>query len=319
MAKGNLFLGVARGSVGDVTFYSKNGGQVSRVRRRSIKNPSTQAQLVQRAVLATIAKAYAAGSIIFDHSFEGVPTGEKSQARFMSRNLDLLRSYVEGDLRNNRGDGQCLAAVVARKGSFPVPNGYLVSEGSLIQDYITPVQGEGGLIFPGPSDDNQTVAQYCEANGLIDDDIFTIVCFGIEDTGWNEGALHQYDSVWPCSFKFLRFRVKTSAITSTTVAANASLSDIFDVEGSGNVQTVARLPLDDANPLIDDMFGYVVGKFGVIRSRENSGLRSTCYLGSGDPVKWGIISKYLYGTWDPSVNMLGQSPLILEGGGLMTR
>lgn len=319
MAKGNLFLGTGRGSVGDVTFYRKNGNQISRVRNRRVSNPSTQAQLVQRAVLATIAKAYAAGSIIFDHSFEGVSTGEKSQARFMSLNLDLLRSYVEDDLRNNRGDGQCHAAVVARKGSFPVPNGYLVSEGSLIQNYISMVQGEASIVFPGPADDNQTIAQYCEANGLIDDDIFTVVCFGIEDTGWNDGALHQYDSVWPCSFKFLRFRVKTSAISSTTVASNATLTEIFDIEGSGNVQTVARVSLDDNELRIDDMFGFIVGKFGVIRSRENSGLRSTCYLGLGDPVKWGIISKYLYGTWDPSVNMIGQSPLILEGGGLMTR
>ena len=319
MAKGNLFLGTGRGSVGDVTFYRKNGNQISRVRNRRVSNPSTQAQLVQRAVLATIAKAYAAGSVIFDHSFEGVSVGEKSQARFMSRNLDLLRSYVTDDLKNNRGDGQCHAAVVARGGSFPVPNGYLVSEGSLIQNYITMVQGEASLNFPGPSDSNQTIAQYCETNGLIDDDIFTVVCFGIEDTGWNQGALHQYDSVWPCSFKFLRFRVKTSAISSTTVVANATLTEIFDIEGSGRVQAVAGFSMDEGNLTIDDMFGFVVGKFGVIRSRENSGLRSTCYLGLGDPVKSGIISKYLYGAWDPSVDMLGQSPLILEGGGLMTR
>lgn len=319
MAKGNLFLGTGRGSVGDVTFYRKNGNQISRVRNRKVSNPSTQAQLIQRAVLATIAKAYAAGSMIFDHSFEGVSTGEKSQARFMSRNLDLLRSYVEDDLRNNRGDGQCHAAVVARGGSFPVPNGYLVSEGSLIQDFFTLGQGEVNLLMPGPANDNQTLAQYCESHGLIDDDIFTVVCFGIENTGWNEGALHQYDSVWPCSFKFLRFRVKTSAITSTTVAANAVLTELFDIEGSGKVQTVARSGVDGFEQTVNDLFGFVVGKFGVIRSRENSGLRSTCKLGLGDPVKWGIISKYLYGRWDPSVDMLGQSPLILEGGGLMTR
>lgn len=317
MAKGNLFLGTARGSVGDVTFYRKNGNQISRVRNRKISNPSTQAQLVQRAVIATVAKAYAAGCVIFDHSFEGVSTGEKSQARFMSRNLDLLRSYVEGDLKNYRGDGQCLAAVAARGGSFPVPNGYLVSEGSLIQNYIG--QGESSIVFTGTETANQTIAQYCEACGLVDDDIFTVVCFGIEDTGWSEGALHQYDSVWPCSFKFLRFRVKTSAITSTSVAADATLGEIFDIEGSGDASSAAGVGLEDSELSVEMMFSFAAGKLGVIRSRENSGLRSTCYLGSGNPVKWGIISKYLYEAWDPSVNTLGQSPLILEGGGLQTR
>ena len=49
MAKGNLFLGMGRGSVGDVTFYRADGQQLSRARNRKPRNPKTNAQLIQRA------------------------------------------------------------------------------------------------------------------------------------------------------------------------------------------------------------------------------------------------------------------------------
>ena len=75
MSKGNLFQGMARGSVGDVTFTRVNGQQVARVRNRKPKNPRTNKQLYQRAIMATVMRAYSAGRAIFDHSFEGVKFG----------------------------------------------------------------------------------------------------------------------------------------------------------------------------------------------------------------------------------------------------
>ena len=313
MAKGNLFLGGARGSVGDVTFYTKNGEQVSRVRRRSVKNPSTEPQLIQRAVVATIAKAYAAGSAIFDHSFEGVSTGAASQNRFMQRNIDLLRQQVRDELDASQGEGQASAVVVERKGSYPVPNAYLISQGSLIQNYVT--VRETGVGFPSVDDDSISVSDYCRLYGLVDDDIFTVVVFGIVKEA--PAGVNVYKTVLPCQFAFARLRVKTAAISSQSPYSSAKVRDVFDIEATDAtaVSRIGNLTLDGAALSIASVLDIAEfgGSIGVIRSRENSGLRSTSFM-TVATAAYGIIGKYIAELWSPLTVGLGQSPLILEGG-----
>lgn len=91
MAKGNMFLGLARGSVGDVTFYRRNAQQISRVRVRKVKNPQSSAQMWQRAINHTAVQAYSVLKRICDHSFEGVSYGANSYSKFLSLNMDMLR------------------------------------------------------------------------------------------------------------------------------------------------------------------------------------------------------------------------------------
>lgn len=94
MAKDNLFLGTARGSVGDVTFSRLNGVQVARVRNRSPRNPQSPAQMVQRIIMSTVGKAYSFMSAICDHSFEGFESGQLSQRKFMEVNVGIMRDLV---------------------------------------------------------------------------------------------------------------------------------------------------------------------------------------------------------------------------------
>lgn len=93
MSKGNMLLGQARGSVGDLTFFRRNGEQITRAKVTQVANPRTAAQLIQRMIFATAATAYSRLKSICDHSFEGVQYGSRSQARFMSLNLDRLRAF----------------------------------------------------------------------------------------------------------------------------------------------------------------------------------------------------------------------------------
>lgn len=58
MAKNNMLLGMARGSVGDVTFYRREGIQVARARNRSPKNPQSSNQAGQRMRLSPITAFY---------------------------------------------------------------------------------------------------------------------------------------------------------------------------------------------------------------------------------------------------------------------
>lgn len=91
MSKGNMLLGLARGSVGDVTFYRRNAQQITRVRVRNVKNPKSPAQMGQRAIQRTAVQAYSVLKSICDHSFEGVSYGANSYSKFLSLNMDMLR------------------------------------------------------------------------------------------------------------------------------------------------------------------------------------------------------------------------------------
>lgn len=134
MAKDNLFLGMARGSVGDVVFSRLNGVQVARARNRSPRNPQSPAQMVQRIVLATVGKAFSFMSQICDHSFEGFEVGQESQRKFMEVNVGILRDRLAAVL------AYPVEEVVKASEEFnfsfkndylPVLNRYMLSAGSL--------------------------------------------------------------------------------------------------------------------------------------------------------------------------------------------
>ncbi len=94
MAKGNLFLGMARKKIGDVVFYRANGEQISRARNRAPRNPRSAKQSIQRMVLATASKMAAAFRSIVDHSFEGYNVGQDSVRHFQQLAMARLRGQA---------------------------------------------------------------------------------------------------------------------------------------------------------------------------------------------------------------------------------
>lgn len=134
MAKDNLFLGMARGKVGDVVFSRLNGVQVSRARNRAPHNPQSPAQMVQRIIMSSVGKAYSFMQAICNHSFEGFETGQLSQRKFMEVNVGLLRDKCAEVLEYP------VEEVIKASGAFnfsfkndysPVMNQYMISAGSL--------------------------------------------------------------------------------------------------------------------------------------------------------------------------------------------
>lgn len=134
MAKDNLLLGMARGSIGDVTFSRLNGVQVARARNRAPRNPQTPAQMVQRICMSTVGKAYSFMQEICNHSFEGFETGQLSQRKFMEVNVGLLRDKcadvlaypVEEMVRSSE-----VYNFSFKNDYAPVLNQYQISTGSL--------------------------------------------------------------------------------------------------------------------------------------------------------------------------------------------
>lgn len=319
MAKGNLFLGMGRGSVGDVTFYRSNGQQLSRARNRSPRNPKTDAQLIQRAISATIVQAYKAGKAIFDHSFEGKEVPGGNQRRFLSVNMRKLRAQIVSEI-NEADLDKVEAAVVSPGSTYTVPNSYRISEGSLVQNLFDIHVDGTAPVNVGPvakmvaALTNETVAQYAARLGLVEGEIYTIVCFGIP-SGTTSG-----DMVSPQTrFGFMRLILKDVSASAVTMA-NATFGDFFTIDSSGAVMPDTQ-PVSLGVNLDQILNGDVKGSMGVIRSNLNSGLRSTSDMVTpygDDPSmqanNWGVKAPLLLDAWaDASSDV--QSPLILEGGG----
>lgn len=141
MAKGNLFLGHARGKVGDVVFSRAYGKQITRARASQVANPRTIRQNTQRCILATIAKAAAALTPIVDHSFANVTYGAESVRHFRKVNMDKLRqSYL--------ADGADGFNMVAKGGGF-LAGQYIISDGNLPAFQCIPTDGLNPIFVQG--------------------------------------------------------------------------------------------------------------------------------------------------------------------------
>lgn len=127
MSKGNMLLGHARGKVGSLVFSRANGQQITRARAEVVKNPQTDAQVVQRILLNTVAQAYSRMAAICDHSFEGVKAGQDSMSYFMKQNLNALRARIA--LYGTLATDTVFACPIGQ--AFMASNDYLISKGSL--------------------------------------------------------------------------------------------------------------------------------------------------------------------------------------------
>lgn len=327
MAKGNLFLGMGRGSIGDVTFYRADGQQLARVRNRRPKNPKTEAQLYQRAIMATVVKAYQAGKAIFDHSFQGFSVGAACQRQFMSLNSKMLRQLVATDINTPITTNSQKARVVAPGVSAPVANPFIISRGSYQQNLFTYNATSHAFEIPNATAD-ETVASYAQRIGLVAGDIYTIIVFaerkGIayQSPNWDDALA----SVNYCDFGWIRMIVKSGL--SNITDAFESLNQIFNFETSGGnfdkaAESIGALASDDAIDMAVILRDYqtsytLTGAMGMIRSRLDQDLRSDSELyvnyGSTADDMFGIASDYILDEWVNSTTSVGNSELILEGG-----
>ena len=198
MAKGNMFLGMSRGSVGDVTFYRNRGNQVARARNRAPMNPKTEAQTIQRMILATASKAYSRMKGIVDHSFQGVQYGGVSQSYFLKRAMDDIRNWVAQTITITGEYPKDLRNPLLYRGlAMPLDAhqsgvGLLISEGTLpsIEPHLIVNEGEWKVSYFGNVvPQNPTIANVMSAFGAQRGDQITVV--GLRDVT-NEFLFSRY-------------------------------------------------------------------------------------------------------------------------------
>lgn len=151
MAKGNLILGTASRSIGDVTMYRRNGQQVSRARVRKIGNPRTEGQAKQRMLQAALTRFYSPLASCLEKSFEG------------RNRMDSYSKYLSV---NNR-IGRNMFAVPKNAGWVPVP--VKVSGGTMPSPVVSyNIDADAGFILDAPLDAGATMNLGTLSQALID-------------------------------------------------------------------------------------------------------------------------------------------------------
>lgn len=159
MAQSKSFFGLRRGSTKSLTFSTFNGKQVTKDRVTDVKNPRTEAQMINRMLNYTAMSAYSAMKEIVDHSFASKSYGLQSMRYFLSKNYSLLK-YGTETLRYSSYKGG------------PVASLYLVSEGSLTKFPFVCSTSTEDISF---TVNGITMADLKKHTGLNNGDYFTVV------------------------------------------------------------------------------------------------------------------------------------------------
>lgn len=246
MAQSKSFFGLRRGSTKSLTFSTFNGKQVTKDRVTDVKNPRTEAQMINRMLNYTAMSAYSAMKEIVDHSFASKSYGLQSMRYFLSKNYSLLK-YGTETLRYSSYKGGA------------VPSAFLVSEGSLAPVIIgnTGVDGEINITFAG-----KTVGDLKKYLGLNVGDYITAVA--LTDDPQNQ-------------FVWIRLYIPENSLDSNEVSlallspeSNRNASDLVKVATSDASNTVITFSLDFG----DISFGTVISS----AKRGDTWQRSTNYL-----------------------------------------
>ena len=165
--KGNMFLGYARGSVGDVVFSRSNGQQQGRARNRRPNNPRTSRQMRQRSLFANAVKFHTRGvQRLFKFAFEDKRANESDYNAFMKHNL-------ANGVRISKQASQ--SPVYPALGNWQMSCGSLESPRLTLDDEVT----QWNLALPGATDSMTTWGQFFtllkSVYGLKEGDIITIV------------------------------------------------------------------------------------------------------------------------------------------------
>lgn len=316
MAKGNLFLGMGRGSVGDVTFYRSEGEQISRARNRHPNNPRTARQAITRAVNSSVSRIYSAGQELFNHSFQGVRHGADTQRKFMQVNNRILRQLVLNDLQN--GTSKARLGVPGVSVAVPCP-GIMISDGNYPQALFAWDDGTLWWTIAAVRDGGEPLNEYAARVGLVPGDIYTFGALSLDNSGaavpaWETASGAVDESVWPSMFTFQQLKVKDNVLTDTTQITSASLfSVLFDSYASvGEIdllqqQLSANIALDTMTNLFSDD-----GCIFLIRSKFNEDLRSTSFLMPANAGDYGIKSNLVVAAWT-NPTALQDPDVILDG------
>ena len=184
MSKGNMFVGSAKGRVGNLVLYTRKGSQITRAYQSTVKNPKTSGQMLQRAKFANAVKFYQkAVQHFFKFAYQDQKQTETAFNAFMRHNVDracLLRMDEVNDPY------------------FPAFGRWQMSQGSLAAPMVPKFANENCLFAnTGIKGTEKTVADLSSVligQGYHVGDIITFVCISSLVTSVDFDLTNYYDS-----------------------------------------------------------------------------------------------------------------------------
>lgn len=218
MSHGNMLLGYARGSVGDVTFYRSGGSQRARARNRKPNNPRSSSQMTQRAKFASAVKFYKrAVSNFFRFAYQDKKGNESDYNAFMRHNIQ---------------GAPLISKSAFDKQGYPALGNWVLSYGEL--QPLNYLAGENGSVIELPDNITSNPSNLGElSQGLIDSgfyeqgDIITVVMIDITGTPLPTATP---TGVYTTAWKTAQFRVDYNSIESLN---NLGLGTVTVIAQSG--------------------------------------------------------------------------------------
>lgn len=247
MAHGNMLLGYARGSVGDLTFTRTNGNQVARARNRRPKNPKTNSQMAQRSLFASAVKMYQlAVANFFKFAFEDRKPHESDYNAFMRHNVKQGTNITQACFNDRK---------------YPAIGNWLFAQGSLPE--VTLTQNNNtvsiwlGINVPDPDmPEPKTIGDLTQMmitdNKYMSGDMITIVDYGWSPYPGEYPALVPPTGEHTTWFDFKQFVLD---VNDTTPISSLGYTAVYD-PGSG-VGMPAQLYLESGDGIFDEQYRSV--------------------------------------------------------------
>lgn len=179
-----MFVGSAKGRVGNLVLYTRKGSQITRAYQSAVKNPRTSGQMLQRAKFANAVKFYQkAVQHFFKFAYQDQKQTETPFNAFMRHNVDracLLRKDEVSDPY------------------FPAFGRWIMSQGSLAAPMVPKFVNANALFAnTGIKGTEKTVADLSSilvGQGYHVGDIITFVCISSLVTSVDFDLSNYYDS-----------------------------------------------------------------------------------------------------------------------------
>lgn len=290
-----MFVGSAKGRVGNLVLYTRKGSQITRAYQSTVKNPKTSGQMLQRAKFANAVKFYQkAVQHFFKFAYQDQKQTETAFNAFMRHNVDracLLRKDEVNDPY------------------FPAFGRWIISQGSLAAPMV-PIFSDLDCKFAntGIKGTEKTVADLSSiliGQGYHVGDIITFVCISSLVTSVDFDISNYYDSgnLLQPQWDIRQLIVSTSDQTAINdiPSLGPSLGELYATEGG--------LAFDFNNPQYSNAAAVIV-------TRKGSGVT---YASNAElvpnPVTLAMINATTTTAWNAEVTASWQSQgdAILQG------
>lgn len=127
-----------RGRVGsDVYSIGKDAGgkkqQVVRSLAETVANPQTEAQMRGRMIMSTVMQAVSAMSVLIDHAFDSVPSGQPCISEFIRRNYAAIKADVAAHPTSGNAFGLVkYGEKGAKQGTYTVADGKALMPAAIV-------------------------------------------------------------------------------------------------------------------------------------------------------------------------------------------